>query len=142
MTPILILALAVAAPAAKEPPKKDEPTLVGVWAAESGIKNGRPDTNPTDATLEFTADGKVTLKEKGRDITGTYTSDPKKDPPELDLTLSAGGMSIAMPGIFKIEKDTLTICLVPTGDRPKRFESVEGSMNMLLTLKRTKPEKK
>jgi uncharacterized protein (TIGR03067 family) len=141
MTPILVLALTVGAPGAKDPPKKDGPTLVGLWAAESAIKNGRPDNNPTDATLEFTADGKVTLKEKGRDITGTYTTDPKKAPADLDLNLSAGGMSVTMPGIFKIEKDTLTICLTPTGDRPTKFESVEGSNHMLLTLKRTKPEK-
>ena len=141
MTPVLILALAVGAPAVKDPPKKDEPTLVGRWVAESGIKGGRPDKNPTNATLEFSADGKVVLSENGRDLTGTYTTDLKKDPTELDLTLMAGGMSITMPGIFKIEKDTLTICVVPTGDRPKKFESPEGSLNMLLTLKRAKPEK-
>ena len=142
MTPVLILALAVGAPGAKDPPKKDDPTLVGLWAAESAIKNGRPDMNPTDATLEFTADGKVTLKEKGRDISGTYTTDPKKDPPQVDLTLSANGMTVTLPGIFRIEKDTLTLCLTPVGDRPKKFESTEGSNHMLLTLKRAKPEKK
>ena len=141
MTPILILALAVGAPAAKDPPKKDEPTLVGHWTAESAIKGGRPDNNPSDATLEFTADGKVILKEKGKDITGTYTIDSKKAPAELDMTLEGGGMSINMPGIFKIEKDTLTLCLVFMGERPKKFESPEASMTLLLTLKRNKPEK-
>lgn len=141
MTPVLVLVLAISAPAAKDPPKKDAPTIVGLWIAESGIKGGKPDKNPTGATLEFTADGKVVLKEMGRDITGTYTTDAKKDPAELDMTLSAGGMTITMPAIFKIDKDTLTLCLVPEGDRPKKFESAEGSVTMLLTLKRSKPEK-
>jgi uncharacterized protein (TIGR03067 family) len=142
MTPVLILALTVAAPAAKDPPKKDEPALVGNWVAESAIKGGRPDRNPSDATMEFTPDGKVVLKERGKDITGTYTTDPKKDPAELDLTLEGGGMSIHMPGVFKVEKDTLTLCLVFMGERPKKFESPDGSMTLLLTLKRAKPEKK
>ena len=141
MTPVLILALTVAAPGAKDPPKKDAPTLVGVWVAESAIKGGKPDKNPSDATLEFTADGKVVLKEKAKDITGTYTTALKKDPAELDMTLEGGGMSVNMPGIFKIEKDTLTLCLVFMGERPTRFESPEGSMTLLLTLKRAKPEK-
>ena len=66
---------------------------------------------------------------------------PKKDPAELDLSLEAGGMSIHMPAVFKVEKDTLTICLVFMGERPKKFESPEGSMTLLLTLKRDKPEK-
>jgi uncharacterized protein (TIGR03067 family) len=138
MTSVLILALAVGAPGVKDPPKKDAPTLAGLWVAESAVKGGRPDKNPTDATLEFTADGKVVLKEKGRDITGTYTTDGKKDPAELDMNLEAGGMSIHMPGIFKFDKDTLTLCLGFTGERPKKFESPEASMTVLLTLKRAK----
>jgi len=141
MTPFLILALTVGAPGAKEPPKKDSPTLVGLWVAESTIKGGRPDKNPSDATMEFTADGKVILKERGKDITGTYSIDAKKDPAELDMTLEGGGMSINMPGIFKVDKDTLTLCLVFMGERPKKFESPEASMTLLLTLKRSKPEK-
>lgn len=141
MTPLLVLALTVAAPAAKDPPKKDVPSLVGKWTAESTIKGGRPDDNPSDATMEFTADGNVVLKDRGNGITGTYTTDPKKDPAELDLTLEGGGMSIHMPAIFKVEKDTLTVCLVFMGDRPRKFESPEGSMTVLVTLKRSKLEK-
>lgn len=141
MIPVLVLTLVVSAPAAKEPPKKDAPTIAGHWTAESGIKGGRPDQNPTEASLEFAAEGKLVLKERGREITGSYTTDAKKDPAELDITLSAGGMTMTMRAIFKIEKDTLTICMVPEGDRPKKFESPEGSVSMLLTLKRSKPEK-
>ena len=88
MTPLLVgLALAVAAPGPKEAPKKDGPTLVGDWVVETVVKGGRPSAEENSA-LTFTADGKAVLKERGKTIDGTYTSDPKKDPAELDRILA------------------------------------------------------
>ena len=140
-TSLLIgLALVVAAPAPKEVPKKDAPTLVGMWVVESGIKGGKQDKASGPGTLELTADGKMVLKENGRDIEGTYTIEGKKDPAEVDLVLAAGGMSVSLLGIFKLEKDTLTLCLVFMGERPKTFASPDGSMTILLTLKRAKKD--
>jgi uncharacterized protein (TIGR03067 family) len=140
MTSLLVgLALAVAAPGSKETPKKDAPALVGDWVVETVVKGGRPSPEENSA-LSFTADGKAVLKERGKTIDGTYTSDPKKDPAELDLTLEAGGMRVTLAGIFKFEKDTLTLCMTFMGDRPKAFESAEGAMTVLLTLKRAKKD--
>ena len=140
MTPLLVgLALAVAAPGPKEAPKKDGPTLVGDWVVETVVKGGRPAAEENSA-LTFTADGKAVLKERGKTIDGTYTSDPKKDPAELDLTLEAGGMRVTLTGIFKFDKETLTVCMAFMGDRPKAFESAEGAMTVLLTLKRAKKD--
>jgi uncharacterized protein (TIGR03067 family) len=131
------LAIIVAAPGAKDPPKKEPPSLVGVWIGESGIKGGMP-SPPEDASMEFTKDGKLTFKEKGKEIPGTYKTDAKKSPNELDIELSAGGMNLSLPGIYKIEGDTLTICFAFMGERPSKFESPAGSMIMLITLKREK----
>jgi uncharacterized protein (TIGR03067 family) len=139
MTPLLVgLAFAIAAPGPKEAPKKDAPTLVGAWTVESVVKGGRPAPDDREGGLEFTADGKSILRERGKNIEGTYTSDSKKDPAELEITLEAGGMRVTLAGIFKFEKDTLTLCLAFDGKRPTVFESGEASPTVLLTLKRTK----
>ena len=132
------LALAVAAPMPKQPAKKDGPTLVGEWVVEAVVKGGRPTKD--DGGLEFTADGKATLRERGKTIEGTYTTDPKKDPAEVDITLEAGGMRLTLAGIFKFEKDALTLCMGLEGPRPKAFESGEGTTTVLLTLKRVKKD--
>jgi uncharacterized protein (TIGR03067 family) len=134
------LALVVAAPAPKETPKKDMPTLEGVWNVDSALKGGKLDNSPPSGTLQFMSDGKMVLKENGKDITGTYTSDAKKDPGEVDLNLDAGGATITLKGIFKFEGETLKICLAFMGDRPAKLESPDGSLTVLLTLKRTKKD--
>lgn len=142
MTPLLVgLALTVAAPAPKEAPKKDAPTVVGTWSVESALKGGQQDNSPPGATLELTPDGKMILHEGGKDIAGTYTTAPKKDPPEIDLTIAAPGAgALTMIGIFKIEGDTLQICLAMTGERPKKLQSPDMAPQVLLTLKRVKKD--
>jgi len=132
------LALVVAAPAPKETPKKDMPTIVGVWNVESALKGGKLDNSPPGGTLELREDLTVVVKENGKDITGTYTSDAKKDPGEIDINLEAGGMKLTLKGIFKFEGDTLKICLNFMGDRPTKLESPDGALTVLLTLKQAK----
>jgi len=134
------LALTVAAPSVKEPPKKDPPSLVGSWEIESVVKGGKAGDENDKGSLDFTADGKATLKERGREMPATYTSDPKKSPAELDLTIDGGGMQVTMKGIWKIEKDTMTLCLSFMGERPKTFEAPDMPMTVLLTLKRVKKD--
>lgn len=140
MTPLLVgLTLVFGAPGAKDPPKKDSPSLIGVWIGETGIKGGKP-SPPDSVSMEFEKDGTLTFKEKIKAITGSYKADAKASPAQLDLTLGAGGQMISFLGIFKIEGDTLTICFTFMGDRPTKFESPDGSMTMLITLKRAKKD--
>jgi len=134
------LALVVAAPGPKEAPKKDPPTLVGLWVMESATIGGMVDKMSAGNMMELTADGKAVFKENGNDIKGSFKADPKKDPPEIDLTMDAGGMILSMPGIYNLDGDTLTIRMVPVGDRPKAFASNAGSPTMLLVLKRSKKD--
>src|SRR5689334_17748831 len=95
---VLSLAVIVAAPAAKEK-KKDPPGLVGRWTVESATFAGMPIPKP-DVTITFTADGKYETRAPGGDakVSGTFTFDPKKDPPEMDVTepTNAGKVSAAI----------------------------------------------
>src|SRR5262245_13302091 len=136
------LAVLVAAPAPKEAPKKD-PGIVGEWIAEKMVAGGMemplpPGGNPT---FNFTADGKLIVKEgpKEKPDEASYTVDTKKSPAEIDLIPPPKEKVGNMPGIFKIDGDTLTICITFMGERPKSFESAGGT-TMLMTLKRAKKD--
>jgi uncharacterized protein (TIGR03067 family) len=137
---VIGLTLVVGAPAAKEKPKKDPPGPVGRWTVESATFAGMPLPKP-ELTISFTADGKYETRAAGGDakIGGTFTLDPKKDPPEMDLTdpgqANPGKVSAA---IYKIDGDTLTICSSTDGERPRAFDAAAGSKFVLLVLKRTK----
>src|SRR5947207_1681192 len=121
---LLSLAVVVGAPGAKDPPKKEPPSIVGEWNFESMIFGGTPMPAPEGAKLEFTKDGKCIAYEKAdKPDESKYTVDAKKEPNEIDIKESGGMKDMVMAGIYKIEGDTLTICMSIAGDRPKTFES-------------------
>jgi uncharacterized protein (TIGR03067 family) len=137
---VLALAVTLAAPAAKDG-KKDPPSLVGEWAAETAVVGGKLDNPPPGTTWTFTADGKSVLQVGGGQAAGgsdaKYTTDAKKDPAQVDISDGPKGRSVK--GIYKVEGDTLMLCLVQDGDkRPTAFESAAGSKAILITLKKVK----
>jgi len=125
------LALALGAPA----PKADPPTLVGEWVSEKGVIGGDDRAVPAgNLTLTFTADGQVQVREGAKPPDrATYKADPKKAPAEIDIDPPAVEKAPAMTGIYKVEGDTLTLCLSRGGKRPAKFESPAGSDLLLLT---------
>jgi uncharacterized protein (TIGR03067 family) len=137
MTPLLVIALAVAAPAPKDPPKKDPPGPIGRWALERATFAGMA-LPAMDLTVTFTADGRYETKVAGGEaqVSGTFSADPKKQPAEIDVTEPAGGQVSA--SIYRIDGDTLTICTTTGGERPKTFDAPAGSKFVLLVLKRIK----
>ena len=136
---LLGLALAVAAPQAKDAPKKDPPALVGEWAVDGILVDGTPKRLPAGTTWTFTADGKAVLR-LGRPTAvdeGTYTADPKKDPPEADIQLGER----TSRAIYRRDGDKLTLCMaLGDADRPTGFDAPAGSNAALWTLKRVKPK--
>jgi uncharacterized protein (TIGR03067 family) len=133
------VALAVAAPGDKEAPKKETPTLVGEWDGEKAVRGGKERPVPAGGiTVTFKADGKMLFKEGNNSAEdGSYKADAKKEPAEIDISPPGEGTLV---GIYKLDGDTLTICLSEKGstDRPTKFESPEGTNVMLITLKRIK----
>jgi uncharacterized protein (TIGR03067 family) len=134
------LALTIGAPTVKDPPNKDAPSIVGEWIGETAISGGKQRPAPEKGfVMKFSADGTLSLKDDGRDRPDVpYKLDAKKTPAEIDIVPPKGEET--MIGIYKIEGDTLTICLTGGKDaaRPTKFESPEGAMTVLITLKRAK----
>ena len=136
-TLILGLAIIVAAPAPKEA-KKPAPTILGEWALESAVFMGMPIPAPKgQSTITFMADGKCISSEAGaaKPENATFTHDPKMKPAHIDVI---EGKNTKMAGIYKIEDETLTICISIEGVRPDKF--VANDKIMMMTLKRIKKE--
>ena len=142
MTPLMLgLALTLAAPGPKEAPKKDAPTIVGEWTLDTVVVGGKPEKMEACTVFTLTAGGKCTMRE-GKDDKPeemAYTIDPKMDPAHFDLR-EPGMKGELIRGIYKLDKDTLTVCLSLMGDRPTAFASPVNSTTILITLKRVKKD--
>jgi uncharacterized protein (TIGR03067 family) len=141
------LALTVAAPAPKETPKKEAPGIVGSWSLEKMEFGGMPlpagAAGQGDLALTFNQDGTVVATKGGKVEPGpaTYSHDPKKSPAEFDLTEGrGGGKDMTIRGIYKIEGETLTLCMSPMGERPTKFESPAGGQTIMMVFKRFKKD--
>jgi uncharacterized protein (TIGR03067 family) len=138
-----LLALALFAPAAASAPKVKErgpsaPTIVGEWVAESRTFGGQPIALPAGgAKLVFRADGTYTWVFEGRDPDPdghAFRVNQKAEPAEIDFVPREKPQYL---GVFKIEKDTLTLCFNPAGtERPTSFESPAGSRTSLYVWRR------
>jgi uncharacterized protein (TIGR03067 family) len=122
----LLACFASAAPALKDPPPKNPP-LVGEWLRTGHMQAGKPvgpDGSPHHQV--FTEDGKWMYWYGMRPANPTqmdYTADPKKSPATFEISNQRGGAA-SYRGIYKIDGDTLTLCMVNgAGDLPKTFES-------------------
>lgn len=140
--PALGLAVIVGAPLPKEPPKKTDSSIVGEWEFIRYVGGGRQ--LPADPSLiidiEFTADGKFRSRWGKITDEGKYVTDLTKDPAQIDL------MSDSTPkrgeGIYKIEKDMLTLCIGEVGDdRPTKLGSPAGTRITLITYRRVNKNK-
>jgi uncharacterized protein (TIGR03067 family) len=114
--------------------KGGKDSLEGTWRVVSATAQGKPVPEELVMGLQLTFRGdKVTLSVLDKAKDGTFKTDPTKTPKQIDL--QAFGPNTA-PGIYRIEKDTLTICFSEGGKRPTAFESAAGTRNVLLVLKR------
>jgi uncharacterized protein (TIGR03067 family) len=87
------------------------------------IEEGKTYTAPPTIVWVF-ADDRVTLLAEGRkQHTGTFKLEPSATPPSIDMKLkgeSADNSDADIVGIYKLEKDTLTICVGVEGAKNKR----------------------
>jgi uncharacterized protein (TIGR03067 family) len=123
--------------------KKTEDPLLGTWTIESLVVNGKTDPRVKGTSYKF-ADGKMTLKGPRGERAQAYKLDASQKPGAIDMTAQEGpakGMSVQ--GIFEVKGDELKMCfpMMPGGARPKEFASADGSLTILISLKREKGDK-
>jgi uncharacterized protein (TIGR03067 family) len=84
---------------------------------------------------------KFTVK-RGNEVaqTGTLTFNTSKALKTFDATVTAGeGKGSVMLGIYKIDGDTMTVCMNYSGkERPTEFKTAERSESVLVVGKRVK----
>jgi uncharacterized protein (TIGR03067 family) len=134
------LFIAVAAQAGDdEAQKKERAALHGVWKIISLENNKGKDPNIEGATLEFDKDGKnLTFSKDGQTKKGTFTVNPTGKPKEIDI--KPNDENKTFEGIYRIEKDKMTLCLAPdSGDgRPNEFALKEGKNYLIIIMERSK----
>jgi uncharacterized protein (TIGR03067 family) len=118
----------------------DAKILAGSWVCVSVETGGerKPEEVAKQLRLTLTADRYKT--ELGEQVLfdSTYTVDLKKTPAQIDIIGTEGEFKgKAALGLFKLERDTLTMCYVmPGNERPVGFESPKGSGVTLVVWRR------
>jgi RNA polymerase sigma-70 factor (ECF subfamily) len=121
----------------KDKPASDEEKIAGAWAITAMEEGGQkaPEDSLKDAKAILTRDGNMTLKRGEQDEERTFTLDPSRNPKEISQTNAKG---LTLRGIYKLDGDTLTVCMDRNGNVPTEFASKEGTTVVLVVLKRQK----
>lgn len=92
-----------------------------------------------DRTIKIAGDKLIATK-GGKDDTITVKYDSSKNPKHITTTESKpNGKTETMYGIYKLEGDTLTVCVVESdkeSDRPTEFKTTKEGKTMMMTLKK------
>jgi uncharacterized protein (TIGR03067 family) len=116
--------------------EKGDPALDGKWHVVSLTERGKEvkDEAVHLMTLEFKGN-RLTMSMLDKSKDSAVRLDPGKTPREIDL--EEAGRPRKLLGIYKVEKDTLTLCFDDKEKvRPTKFESTAEGGQVLLVLKR------
>jgi uncharacterized protein (TIGR03067 family) len=119
--------------------KKERAHLQGTWKILKLITPKGEDEAWRDGLFIIGEDDSAELRKGGETKKATVKINPAAKPKEIDIT-PGDDTNKLMRGIYKIEKDTLTICIAhrPTSDRPTEFKAPEDGQAVLVTLEKSK----
>ncbi|GAC1473816.1 MAG: hypothetical protein NVSMB9_23110 [Isosphaeraceae bacterium] len=121
------------------------PLINGVWATTSVTIDGhRVPDDPTDGPSLLAFDKESYVQRVGSRIVdeGTYKVDAGKSYRTIDLHLKTGPEAGKRQlGIYRIEGETLTLCLASPGEekRPRDFEEKGGMIHVIIVSRRFTP---
>ena len=137
---VLVLSVSVSAPQLKDKTPK-EPPIVGEWVRVGHTQAGQavgPDREEHHQV--FTADGEwdYWYGERKTPQQWSFATDTRQSPATVDIYRERPGAN-GWRGIYKIDGDTLTLCLVNSpAERPKTFESSADQPTTVWIFKRVK----
>lgn len=112
--------------------------LQGSWVAQSQVRFGANVSKDRMGQLEFefTGDQLQMKTSSGVISTDRVTLSPSARPNGIDL--KSLSLEATRCGVYEVRGDTLTICysLRTDGDRPSKLESEEGTLHLLVTLRK------
>jgi uncharacterized protein (TIGR03067 family) len=115
----------------------------GTWAVTSFVRDGKASPKElTDSIVRVVEGDHVVWKRDGKRFAGTaVVLDPSKAPRTIDVLPDGGpARGERVLGIYKLDGDTLTICMADAGQpRPLAFEAPNGSKQTLMTFRRKGP---
>jgi uncharacterized protein (TIGR03067 family) len=137
----MVLFVSCLAARAEEPSKRKELARhQGEWLVVSFERNGEVTAKEiTDTIMRVVENDHVVWKREGKSFAGTsMVLDPNAEPPTIDLLPDGGpARDKRVRGIYKLQGDTLTICVAdPDSPRPLKFSAPKGSGHTLQTFRR------
>lgn len=142
MRTVFALTAVVASFALVSAADEKDPTK-GKWVIESVTRDGKA-VDALKGAVRVHTDGNYTLTpaagSKAQPTSGTYKLDASKSPVTIDMVVKGGTYDgKTLLGIAKLDGDTLTVAFGEPGkDRPKAFESKEGSGVVVAVHKKAK----
>jgi uncharacterized protein (TIGR03067 family) len=140
--PCLALALVLAPAAADDPPKRPR-ELAAAWVLTRSETDGQvstPEAGAPKSRLTFPAPDKCLFQAGDVRLEFTVKVDAAAKPALVDVTLGGPDNPQTLEGIWKVEGDTLPVCLSPPQkkERPTEFAAGAGSGRLLFTFQRDK----
>jgi uncharacterized protein (TIGR03067 family) len=143
-TAVVLTGVLAALHARAQDAKDDLKTLEGKWKPVAFERGGQalPLKDIPTGTVTFEVTGRVTATLLGHEGEGAFQVDATAKPKTIDLTHATGpDKEKKQFGIYKLEKDKLTVCVSPPGrsekERPPLFATKDKD-HVLFVFERVK----